>query len=343
LVVGEIYMLEIRYYSKVIDLVSGVLVQSLLGMETFSGVVEALIPGWVPGRTVFYTKRFHGVPHHYWRVEEVFLASGFGLRPVIYNVVLSYSAPSYAEEYLYQTLKKDPAKTAFKILRKGTLVEVDYGFHPDVGRLDGVIKSNKRYSDTLLHGEMHKRRLAVVVKVVSKNLIQVAPVTSKGSVGDKSEFQLSQATIDRLPRYKDSGYSSYVLCNRLEAVSTQRILPPLSYHKAGSGKGRYTSYPVVLTSLEMVDLKASMLTAIGVTDYSSLHLLKASEKQVENQKAKIESLEEKIKFLSFEGVVLAGLSQEWASILGMNYADELAFRRELEAENLVFSVDASGD
>lgn len=323
-------MVEVHYFSCASD-TQGNLTKQLLGRELFDGVTEALIPGWDATKTVFFTKRFQAVRHHLWRVEGVSLVSAAGENPVVYEVCLSYSAPAFAEEYLYQTLKKDRSKSTFKLLRQGTLVEVDYGFPQGVARQDRQVKSNKRYSDTLQHAEMHKRRLAVVVKVISSNLVQVAPVTSQGTVGDKSEFQLSQATIDRLPRYKDSGYNSYVLCNRLEAVSTQRILPPLAYDRKGR-KARYTTYPIALSSHELNDLKASMLVAIGVSDYSPLHRLKTAEKQVEACEARIAELEGRVAALEGEGETVSGLCRDWAAQMGRDYDEELEFWRAFQAE-----------
>lgn len=323
-------MVEVHYFSCASD-PQGNLTKQLLGRELFDGVTEALIPSWDATKTVFYTKRFQAVRHHLWRVEGVNLASVAGINPVIYEVFLSYSAPAFAEEYLYQTLKKDRSKSTFKLLRQGTLVEVDYGFPQGVAREDRQVKSNKRYSDTLQHAEMHKRRLAVVVKVISSNLVQVAPVTSQRTAGDKSEFQLSQATIDRLPRYKGSGYNSYVLCNRLEAVSTQRILPPLAYDRNGR-KARYTTYPIALSSHELNDLKASMLVAIGVSDYSPLHRLKTAEKQVEACRARIAELEGRVAALEAEGETVSGLRRFWAAQLGLSYDEELEFWRAFQAQ-----------
>lgn len=323
-------MVEVHYFNCTSD-AQGNQAKQLLGREVFDGVTEALIPGWGAAKTVFFTKRFQSTPHHLWRVERVTPASAAGVSPVIYEVYLSYSAPSFAEEYLYQTLKKDRPKSTFKLLRKGTLVEVDYGFPQNVARDDRQVKSNKRYSDTLQNAEMHKRRLAVVVKVISSNLVQVAPVTSKGTVGDKSEFQLTQATVDRLPRYKDSGYSSYVLCNRIEAVSTQRILPPLSYDKQGR-KARYTSYPVALSAHELNELKSSMLIAIGISDYSPQHRLRAAEKQAEAYEVRIAELEDRIAALQSENVTVTGLCRDWALQVGRDYDEELEFWRALQAE-----------
>lgn len=210
----------VKYFQSGKDPETGDFLPDLLGVETFEDITEALVPSYSTTHKVFYTKRFLKSTHHLWLVNSVGLTSVPGTDIAVYEVMLS-QAPTENDEYLNQTLKKDRNTTAFKLLRKGTLVEVDYGFAQDIGQSTGDVKTNKRYSDTLMRSEMHKRRLAVVIKVISKNLVQVAPVTSIQTRGDKSEFQLEQSTIDQLPRYKDSGYNSYVLCNRLQAVSTQ--------------------------------------------------------------------------------------------------------------------------
>lgn len=65
---------------------------------------------------------------------------------------------------------------------------------------------------------MRKRRLAIVVKVLSDHRVQVVPVTSQDPRGDISTFQISRETLDNLVFYGGSGKNSWVLCNMLQTV-----------------------------------------------------------------------------------------------------------------------------
>lgn len=164
----------VRYFETVIDQASGNEVSRLLGSESYEGIREALIPGLPTAKTgktpppVFVTKCFSTSPCHRWELVSVASTPATGSEPAVFTIFLK-SVDVSNEVFLYQTLKKDMNQTLNRLLWPGTLVEVDYGFVQHTGRTDASTKTNKRYSDTLLAGEMYKRRLAVVVKVVSSN------------------------------------------------------------------------------------------------------------------------------------------------------------------------------
>ncbi|MCF4996085.1 hypothetical protein [Pseudomonas fluorescens] len=327
----------VRYFETVIDQASGKEISRLLGSESYEGIREALIPG-LPmakaGKTpppVFVTKCFSTSQCHRWELVSVASTPATGDAPAVFTILLK-SVDISNEVFLYQTLKKDKNQTLSKLVWPGTLVEVDYGFVQHTGRTDASTKTNKRYSDTLLAGEMYKRRLAVVVKVVSSNLVQVAPVTSIApSAGDKSVFQISQVTLDRMPRYKYSGKSSYVLCGRTESVSIQRLLPPVSF--GTSIPSRNVRYTIRLSRGEEKLLKAALMHAVGVTNH-------VPHNQFLQEKLKADQLQQEVERLNLElGTFRTALealttvermAKRWASEWELDYDEDLGIQREMD-------------
>lgn len=333
----------VRYLETVINHATGALSQSVLGTETYDDIREALIPG-VPrpkaGKTpypVFLTKCFVNVSNHLWRLESVTSTLPTPTQPTIFSVNIQRHDVS-KEIFLYQTLKKDKSLKVHRLLgRQGTLVEVDYGFVQQSARSDSSSKTNKRYMDTLLEAEMHKRRLAVVVKVISGNLVQVAPVTSRPhTAGDKSSFKMEQTTLDKMPRYQNSGKDSYVLCSMLECVSIQRILPPISYFNAGKNSGRNVKYTVTLNSAEEKLLRSALIHAVGAGGYVPHNDLLQAELKAEKLAEQIEQLTSDLKdrnrALDAFGPVQR-LARRWALEMGLEYEEELEFQRDLDTDN----------
>lgn len=328
----------IRYLESVVDC-EGEISNVIVGTESYEGIKEALIPAMPrpkPGKEshpVFLTKCFSEINHHVWRLENITAELTDGEPPAVYHVYLKRHDIS-KEEFLYQTLKKNSATTISKLLRQGTLVEVDYGFVQQTARLTAELKTNKRYMDTLLDAEMHKRRLAVVVKVISKNLIQVAPVTSQPAAdGDRTIFKLEQDTLDKMPRYKHSGKDSHVICSMLESVSIQRVLPPTSYFK--NTTGRNPNYGVALSRGEIRTLKESLVHAVGASDYVPFNEVLLERKSVQERDASIALLNEQLTATQAkldELLAIERMAKRWTKEMGRNFAEEVEFQHDLDRE-----------
>ncbi|PRN05316.1 hypothetical protein A0O30_08505 [Pseudomonas sp. LLC-1] len=327
----------VRYFETVIDQASGKKVPRLLGSESYDDIREALIPGLPPAKQgkapppVFVTKSFSTSPFHRWELVSTASTPATATGPAVFDIYLK-SVDCSSEVYLYQTLKKDRNQTLNKLLRPGTLVEVDYGFVQHTGRPDASTKTNKRYSDTLLAGEMYKRRLAVVVKVVSSNLVQVAPVTSvTPAAGDKSIFQLSQATLNRMPRYKFSGKSSYVLCGRTESMSTQRLLPPVSF--GTSVPSRNVRYTVAITKAEEKLFKAALLHAVGATNYVPHNQFLQEQIRADKLQQDLDRATQELEAarLSLGAMTtVENLAKRWATEWELPYDEDLEIQRGLD-------------
>ncbi|MGK9066574.1 hypothetical protein [Stutzerimonas chloritidismutans] len=258
----------IRYFERTKDLESGSVTQALIGTETFNSISEALLPS-KGEHSVYLIKKFSNDSHYRWFVEDVALASERDATPAIYTVVLSKPFSSgIREEYLRHTLAKT-GQSLERVIRMGTLVDVDYGFIQNVAREDGEMRTNKRYCDTLQKGEMHKRRLAVVISA-KRGKVQVVPVTSQAPNGDRTCFQLSRQTLEKLAAWGTSGKESWVLTGMIESISPCRILPPITFFQRGNERprrGRDPKYQTWLTNAEIGEMKTCLAHSVGLSDY----------------------------------------------------------------------------
>lgn len=260
-------LLHITYYERTV--VDGETVHVAIGEEVFDNIKEALIPTKA-GHPVFLIKHFGHDPNIRWHVETSERVGTLGDVPMKYQVVLS-KVNNPAEIYLDQALKLGSNKIS-NVLKVGTLVEVDFGFVQTVANATGLTSSNNQYKDTIQHGEMHKRRLGVVVKIRS-NQVQIVPVTSnEPNAGDKTVFELSEQTLGKLHFYGTSGQRSWGLCNMIQTVSPSRLLPPSSFYfdKGVQRHSRHPNYVDSITRDEQEAMRIAILHAIGVTNYEKL-------------------------------------------------------------------------
>jgi len=238
---------------------------SPLGKETHEEISAVLLPSISTAHPTFFVKQFSGDPHRRWEVIHIYAIPPQNGNPAIFQVYLLRRIPQTAELYFARS-KKQPG--ACKLLRKGTLVEIDYGHFPRLGLDLGTISDNDGYNDTRQVGEMHKRRLAVVVKMVP-GAVQVVPITSQQPYsGDKTLFEIGHGTLARLVFYGRSGKRSWAVCSMIETVSFTRVLPPESFFGRGQ-VGRSINYVIALATGEINSLDEALLHAIGVTDYTS--------------------------------------------------------------------------
>jgi uncharacterized protein YifN (PemK superfamily) len=328
----------IRYIETVADGLGEV--SHILGTESYENISETLIPALPAARPakaphpVFLTKRFLHIEHHVWRLEDIEIVPSDGSAAAVFSIYITRHCVS-KEEFLYQTLKKNPAVSINRLLRQGTLVEVDYGFVQQTAQSTAMLKSNKRYMDTLLNAEMHKRRLAVVVKVISRNLVQVVPVTSQPAApGDRSSFRLDQSTVDKMPRYKHSGKDCHVICSMLESVSIQRVLPPASYFK--NSTGRNPNYSVALSRNEIRMLKQSLMHAVGAPDYVPLKDMLVARETVQELEQRMARMSEQLQVCQIrldQLMLIERLAIRWSEELGRCFSEEVRFQHDLEREN----------
>lgn len=236
------------------------------------------------------TKFFERQPFYRWKVESVEHLSS--TETVIH---LSPRRSCAREVFLVDTYER--RGRVDQLLRKGTLVEVEYGYTPSVKKRCGTLKSNRRYPDQKQPGEMHKRRLGIVVKVTGK-LVQLVPVSSQvPSAGDKGCFELSSDSIEKMVHYNavdENGdpKKAFAICSMIETVSLTRILPPLAFPLRSnrlSRPVRSEGYPYRLNPIDREALDGALSHVTGIGDY--LKLRRERNEFYEQNKANNEEIE----------------------------------------------------
>ncbi|ENO2186942.1 type II toxin-antitoxin system PemK/MazF family toxin [Vibrio sp. 2art] len=273
-----------------------------LGREECQGITEVLFPDInyeKNSHVMTITKMFVGQPHCRWQVKSVEHPKDDEI-----NVYLEPRIPSEPEVFLSQTHKVK--RSVISQLRKGTLVEVDYGYIPSVKKSSGDTKSNKRYPDSRQSGEMHKRRLAIVVKA-SGNRVQIVPVSSSiPPAGDRACFELDRASLEKLIHYNDENKQSFAICSMIETISLTRILPPLAkpIKKVGrQAAQRSDGYPHKLSKIDLKALDKALSVIVGISDYQEIKE-KNSELYLSNSALKKSEAALQVKCEAFEAEIV---------------------------------------
>jgi uncharacterized protein YifN (PemK superfamily) len=276
---------------------------NLLGEEIYIGISEAFLPDLFNQPLSFLVKKFESKENYNWIVKQINQREVNGSS--FFDVLLDENKSKVKEVSLYETINKTNKKVT-RTLFTGALVEVDYGLTQSIIK-DKEIKKTKRYPNVLQKNEMRKRRLAIVVKVLSEGRVQVVPVTSQNPGIDKSTFKLSKETLDPLVFYGNSGKESWALCRMTQTVSITRIIPPITKKFERQSKSNITPYIRYirdelyrnkLNPSDQIHLSNALLQTYSPDDYLELkdikkkylQLLKDIEAERENNKTLIESL-----------------------------------------------------
>lgn len=253
---------------------------TLLGTEEFVGISENVFPNPSSGsHSITITKFFDGQSCHRWKIITV--TQTLTQSHLEIEAIIEPRSDTTNEVFLFKTLNAH--KSAIHRIRKGVFVEVDFGFIQSVFKKNGSIKSVKRYPDVIQMGEMHKRRLAIVVGT-NRNKVTVLPITSvPQDLGDKTIFELEPKSTHLLRHYNGAGVNAFAICSMIQTVSTTRILPPLSIHQ--KTEYRDTNYPNKLTSADYKKFEKALAASIGIGDYFDL------KNEKEEKKNEILSLE----------------------------------------------------
>ena len=261
-----------------------------LGREIYQGLTEVTFPDVnFRNHPITITKMFSNQPYHRWIAENVQHSQ---------NQIVIFLSPresSSDEEFLRKTYLNHT--NILKNLTIGTFVEVDFGYIHSTKKLDGNLGSIKRYPDFANEGEMHKRRLCIVVKA-SPNYIQVVPISSQDqNISDPSICLISHDSLKVLINYNREDKQSYSLAHMVEAVSLARVLPPKS--KNNDGVYRNNSYNKRLTKVDLKKFIKTLAFGVSLTDYTKVKD-QNSKNYVENQKLKqeVDALSDEVNVLS---------------------------------------------
>lgn len=285
--------LIIKYYN------SGIEPIEYLGEELYSYIKEAYIPFLNGDSSVFLIKKFASSENYNWVVKDIkHVVEG---KDSNFSIFLEPNTSKYPDVYLPDTLKRTKEKVS-KLLPRNTLVEVNYGILHSVIK-DNLVKKPKRYHSVVQPHEMRKKRLAIVVKVLSEDRVQVIPVTSKNPGADKSTFQLSADTLSPLAFYGNSGKDSWALSRMIQTVSITRICPPLIKKINQTGFEtlvRDQAYKTKLSGYDQLLLNSTLLSAYASEDYLELKSIKSKYLEIikknEEYEEKIRDLEKYKKF-----------------------------------------------
>ncbi|MEQ4922519.1 hypothetical protein [Proteus hauseri] len=238
--------------------------QSLLGTEIYQNITEITLPLLhETGHKITLTRFFEGHTSHRWLIERINHQT-----PEQTNLFLTPRIECENEIFLAKTYSSK--RTVASRITKGTLVEVEYGFIQSTKRITGKISSVKRYPDFVQNGEMHKRRLAIVINACFPSTLQVIPITSiHQNENDKNIFEISLKSLDKLVHYNSKDIRSFALGHMIQTVSIRRILPPLAIQK-DKRCYRDIGYSQRLEKEDMKSLELALTTAIGYGDYQNI-------------------------------------------------------------------------
>lgn len=342
-------LLHITYYERKRD-AAGLPVDTVIGEESYDNIQEILLPA-KHAHAVYVTKRFSHDSNTRWHVDDSCCTGVVGSVPMTYRVVLS-KVNNSPEIYLDETLASSSHKI-HQVLTVGALVEVDYGFVQTIAQLQippqGNVSSNREYKDTIQHGEMHKRRLGIVVKV-RPTQVQIVPLSSvvPGS-HDKTAFPIDPATLSDLHFYGSSGKQTWGICGMAQTVSPSRLLPPLSWYTNKNGVrklARNEKYQNRVSTAELDAMRTALMHAVGVTDYekfrvraqeakAALATVTAQQKQITQQLEQIAHLQVLIADRSAAATRHAAVEElavHWAREMGIDFERQVQELMEMNAQ-----------
>lgn len=267
----------------------------LLGTEESSNITQVLCPIGSIDHKVTITKFFQDQEVHRWLITKIEHPS-----ISVIDIFLTSRTPTKKEVFLTKTRKSHP--NVIKKIQKGTLVEVEFGYVQQVKRSDGKLRTNKRYPDMLHKGEMHKRRLAIVVGVKG-SLVRVVPISSEENqnLRDNSIFEVSHNSLEQLVNYNDPDKLSYAICNSMQTIAMSRILPPLSKQEGKPYPYRNSRYPHKLVVDDLKNLEAALSSSIGCGDYQTVKEERNNLKvEMYDKQARLDELESKVSELTEE-------------------------------------------
>lgn len=217
-------MIVIRYDHEIYDVASGAATYVVLGTESHHNIEEVFLPSKPsPGNPIFFTKKF--VTHTEYRWEVIDTNVDLTAAQQTYVVVLK-QRPQIEKEYYLQAILAARRNSAVHVLRPWSIVEVEFGHALNIGKTNGDIRSNKRYTDTMQRFSMPKRRLAVVNQVLSQrdDLIQVLPISSSQPQPHEKACVEVTADLTTMVNYQKR---SWAVCRMMQTVTASRIIAPL--------------------------------------------------------------------------------------------------------------------
>lgn len=220
-------MIVVTYEEEVEDSTSGNTTRIRLGAESHQGIDEVMLPSNpAPNSPIFLTKKFTGNDEYRWQVLDV--CQNMAVLPNVEYLVTLGRRNQVAKDAYLKNILAARGERVKKVLLQWAFVEVEFGHSLTVGKVNGHIRSNKRYADTIQLYSMPKRRLAIVTQVIERapeDLVQVVPVTSKQPhFSDRSSMEVTACLTDLVHYPKQS----WAVCKMIQTVTASRIIAPMT-------------------------------------------------------------------------------------------------------------------
>jgi uncharacterized protein YifN (PemK superfamily) len=187
-----------------------------LGRITHENIDEILIPAFKEDKHDMFIKRvFKSHPEiNTWQIQSM----------VIDNLDVYLKLRPIPNQRSFKEFTKSQNKIAEQILKKYSIIEVDFGFYSAILDSHGNKLIQEQNTHVILKGEIHKRRPCLVLKV-KRNTIQVIPLsTSDDNQNDAKCVKLASLPTQLIDRYHKK--PCYALLNMIQTISSARAYPP---------------------------------------------------------------------------------------------------------------------
>lgn len=243
-----------------------------LGHIKHENLVETLIPAFEPDTHDMFLKHVFSSKKHVtnWQITNLLIDANIAT----IQLKEAASTQSLADFIAPQYRKPED------FLKPYYIVEVDFGFYSNLFNIHGAKVVNKRSTNSLLQGEMHKRRPCIVLGL-KHGCVQVIPLSTKTEVGSNPKrLELSKTSFAKLaPRYTEK--TSYALLEMIQTVSVHRVFPPKGINK----KYEHSYHSISTTDKDLI--KKALVEQYNQTLTIDYTILKTQHENLQHEKSKI--------------------------------------------------------
>ncbi len=244
-----------------------------LGCRTYDGIAQTIIPAFnTNDHDIYFTKSFSkNRDYRSWLVKSVVITD---------EGAEIYVSGNPIPDSVYDHAKKQ-RRNFNSYIRKHSIVEVDFGHETSTFGLTSGEEKNTYRTDSLMPGEMHKKRPCIVMGTRMKS-VTVIPLTTKDYSNPK-HVPISSESFNTLhARYSDK--TSFAVLDMIQTVSAHRVFPP---REAEGGKYRhqYSKYKLTKADGDAVDSALADIYNDDVT--KQLKIAQTSLVSVRKEKSKL--------------------------------------------------------
>lgn len=201
-----------------------------LGSRHYKGISRILIPAIKnDGHDIYLTRTFNACStFRNWLIKSIDTNNN-----TITIYLEGFNSPDSVDVYA-----KKQRRNFKSFIRKHNIVEVDFGHQTSLFCPTHGEQKNTQRTDSLMPGEMHKKRPCIVVGTMSNSVV-VIPLTTKNS-GNPKHIPITKASFSHLhERYHIK--PSFAALNMIQTVSVHRVFPPREAI-SGNYRHQYSKY-----------------------------------------------------------------------------------------------------